>query len=503
MLRLVNIDEIEPSTYNPRKADKRRLEILSLSLRKLGFILPLYCSKNGEILSGHQRHYVAKRLDYHQVPVFFTDHVELADRKAINIAFNRGTNDLKPEDTPENMTEALKRVDIEALASKIEDKDGRERFRCMNPTKERVAELVAINNGNWINYSRNMARLLHGRGIDMPIICTPDKRIVNGIGRLQYFAEKGYDEVEVVYISEKEAELSDAMLNLLSMDFDIHSRYEDLLRYNSFRRGRRQRTELGQGFIFSVAPNSRSNKFDITTTENQRLWKKQHGNSIVDFGAGHLTETEILRSIGISVTPFEPYRLGEGESIDIEESLKVAKAFIQDVKQKKPFTSIFISSVLNSVPFEMDRRHIACLCAALCGPKTRLYACAVSTDCDSHRYVQGACGLSERQSKYAVFKLDYESGITIGDFKEKPKVQKYHSPSEFYTLFKRYFDVVNVENRQNNVRATCLKANKKRILADLRAAIEFEFNLPYPDGSRMGLVDDAIEAYETRLGVKL
>ncbi len=39
--------------------------------------------------------------------------------------------------------------------------------------------------------------------------------------------------------------------------------------------------------------------------------------------------------------------------------------------------------------------------------------------------------------------------------------------------------------------------------AALRAALTFEFDLPYPDGDRMGLVDEAIAAFEKRLGVSL
>ena len=37
----------------------------------------------------------------------------------------------------------------------------------------------------------------------------------------------------------------------------------------------------------------------------------------------------------------------------------------------------------------------------------------------------------------------------------------------------------------------------------LRAALEFEFDLPYADGTRMGLVDMALQAFSKRLGVKL
>lgn len=506
MLKLVPIDTINPSTYNPRKADPVRLDVLELSLRKLGFLLPIFASHNGEILSGHQRHHVATRMGLTHVPVFFTEEMSLADRKGINIAFNRGTNDLNMADTPVNMTEALARANLDNAAAKVEDRDcdAKGFNRCMTAKSVPISKLVGVNRGKWVNYARNMARLLYGKKITMPLVCTPDNKVVNGIGRLQYAAEKNWTHIDVVYISYEEADLSNAMLNLLSMDFDIHNRYEDLLRFNSFRRARRSRSELGQGFIFTVAPNARSKGYDVTEPKNAKHWKRTHGLSVVDFGAGHLTETKILRSIGVHVAPFEPFRLGENNEINKAESVEIAKQFLETVKSGKRFSSVFISSVLNSVPFAGDRKKIACLCAALCDSKSRLYACASSaTGSTSLRMVKGTDGLAERQSTYATFALDYEEGITIGDFQEKPKVQKYHTPSEFYQLFKGYFEIVNVEDKQNNVRATCANPNMNEILKDLREAIEFEFNLPYPDDSRMGLVDEAIEAYEQRLGVKL
>jgi hypothetical protein len=40
-------------------------------------------------------------------------------------------------------------------------------------------------------------------------------------------------------------------------------------------------------------------------------------------------------------------------------------------------------------------------------------------------------------------------------------------------------------------------------VARLRKAIEFEFDLPYEDGTRMGLVEEAKVAFSQRLGVAL
>jgi hypothetical protein len=71
-----------------------------------------------------------------------------------------------------------------------------------------------------------------------------------------------------------------------------------------------------------------------------------------------------LRQAGIDCTPFEPYRLGPW-GINKAESIELARAFLAEVAAGKEWTSIFIASVLNSVPFREEREHIACLCAAL------------------------------------------------------------------------------------------------------------------------------------------
>jgi ParB/Sulfiredoxin domain len=500
-LRLVNIDTLEPSTYNPRKADPRRLDIIELSLIKLGFVLPVYAHRSGEILSGHQRHYVAGRMGVKQMPVCYVEQMNLAERKAINIAFNRGTNDFSYVDTPKNITDALGRVDIEALAAALPDIEigSPEFYPCLQMKNISVRTLTRLNGGKWSNYSRNIARLLHRRGIDMPIVCGQDNKLVNGIGRLQYAAEKRRDKIAVVNIDNEKIEFAHAMLNLLSMDFDIHSRYKDLLRYNSFRRARRVRSELGLGFIFVIAPGVTAKAFDVIRKDNARRWIREHGTHVVDFGAGHLHEAKILQKIGVNVAAFEPFRLGADSEIDKAASIALGREFLAIIERGQVFSSIFVSSVLNSVPFRADREKIVCLCAALCGDRTRLYAVASNTDQVGLRNVKGANVLSDTNSNTALFRLDYEDNITIGDFGDKPKVQKYHSSKEFYELFKKYFLRVKVELRGNNATAVCEGVDWEAVKRDLQVAIEFEFDLMYPDGSRMGLVDEARVAYETRL----
>lgn len=67
-IELLPVSALRPALYNPREADAERLELVRLSLRKLGFLLPLVATTDGEILSGHQRHAVAVDMGAARVP---------------------------------------------------------------------------------------------------------------------------------------------------------------------------------------------------------------------------------------------------------------------------------------------------------------------------------------------------------------------------------------------------------------------------------------------------
>ena len=72
-IELVPVSALRPALYNPREADAERLDLVKLSQRKLGFLLPLVATPDGEILSGHQRHAVAVDMGVSRVPVLRVD----------------------------------------------------------------------------------------------------------------------------------------------------------------------------------------------------------------------------------------------------------------------------------------------------------------------------------------------------------------------------------------------------------------------------------------------
>ena len=119
-IELVSVSALRPALYNPREADAERLDLVKLSLRKLGFLLPLVASPDGEILSGHQRHTVAVDMGVSRVPVLRVE-VPEARRRGLNILFNRATNDIPLQDTEQDMETALRGADVRTLADTLPD----------------------------------------------------------------------------------------------------------------------------------------------------------------------------------------------------------------------------------------------------------------------------------------------------------------------------------------------------------------------------------------------
>lgn len=500
-MKLVSMTAIKPSTYNPRQADADRLALVELSLRKLGFLLPVYATPSGEILSGHQRHLVAERMGCRQIPVETVADMDLPMRKAINIAFNRATNDMAATDTPEALTRELATRDVRALAASLPDRqpDTPAFFPCLQAVDVSVADLCRANPGRWVTHAGNVAKTLGRRGITMPVICRRDNWIVNGIGRLEYAAEKKRSNVSVVYVTEAEAVFAAAMMNCLTMSFDIHTRYADALRYNSFRRPRLKRSYLGRGFVFDLIGNNPSHTIDLTKQSDRDRWTRHYGRTVCDFGAGLLDESRMLGEAGVDAVPFEPYLLaGEGQEIDPDRARRVTRAFLARVADGVRFDAVFLSSVMNSVPFVADRRQIVCLLNALCHRTTHVYACAQAATSIGWRQAAGADPVDHDNSSSIRFRLDYEPRITLGEFGGTPKVQKYHMPREWYDLWAERFAAVKVTTAQNNVE--CVAAEPKPVdLAALEEALAFEFDLPYPDGSRLGLVTEARDAFRAML----
>ena len=163
MIKLVPIDAVRASEYNPRRNDEKRLALTELSLRKLGFLLPIYADESGEILSGHQRHLVASRMGFRQIPVEYVSGKTLGERRAVNVLFNRATNDLQKQDTCAIIRRRLYEMDIEAMTGELPDiEPGTEAsFPCVYALRRMdVVKLAKLNHRSFDTHIKQLAKSL-------------------------------------------------------------------------------------------------------------------------------------------------------------------------------------------------------------------------------------------------------------------------------------------------------------------------------------------------------
>ncbi|MEQ2847677.1 ParB N-terminal domain-containing protein [Bilophila wadsworthia] len=211
-VELVPVERLKPADYNPRRADAERLALVRLSLSRLGFLLPIVATPDGEILSGHQRHAVAMSMGARQVPVMFVD-IPQERRRGLNILFNRATNDIPMTADEVRLRAELQCANAHELAERLPDLDpnGPEFWPCLSLATRSVRELACRNVASFQPQSANVGRTLARLGVQLPIVLTEDDAVVNGIGRLEAAARKGRETIEAITVSPVKAELARAM----------------------------------------------------------------------------------------------------------------------------------------------------------------------------------------------------------------------------------------------------------------------------------------------------
>ncbi|MDO4157398.1 MAG: ParB N-terminal domain-containing protein, partial [Oscillospiraceae bacterium] len=84
-IQIIQINEIKPAPYNPRKISDSQFAMLKESLTHLGFLIPVIVNqRNHIIIAGHQRTKAAKSLGITEIPAGFVDGVNDGDEIKFN-----------------------------------------------------------------------------------------------------------------------------------------------------------------------------------------------------------------------------------------------------------------------------------------------------------------------------------------------------------------------------------------------------------------------------------
>ena len=492
MYELVDIGGLTPDETNPRKPDPSRLHLLRLSLSKLGFILPVAVTESGLVLSGHQRLSVAKDLGITRVPVQIVD-IDEKDIKGINILFNRATNDFGALDSGSDAFKDLQLSDIIADAERLPDMEDEARWPVLSASKKSIKRIGKKVAEKYDKKAVVVAENFIRKGIEIPIVVTTKGAIVNGVHRLFAARENGIDTWPVVTISDELSAFAEHFLNYLSMDYHVDEEFADMLRFSAYRRPQNNRGSVPKAYRFWANGERTLLDRDSYTKEYWRRFRDIHGHTLLDFGAGLCKVAPFLNDKGFECYDFEPYRIDPDSGVgkpDPQFSRNKAMEFLDAISNSEVlFDSVFLASVLNSIPFPKDRMAVLAIVHALCSFDTVVYG--TCRDISDFTYEYGGI----RQANYFVF--DSEPGVRLGDSLANPKIQKFHTQEEmdkqlsFFWKTRDYWKGGNVFYwRAKNPK----RPNKKVV----EQAIAIEFNLPYADGTRMGLVDYAIQAFKKR-----
>ena len=85
----VDIDRLIPYARNARIHSKEQILQLRSSLREFGFVNPIICDKDYNIIAGHGRVLAAKAEGLTEIPCVFVEHLTEAQKKAYILADNR------------------------------------------------------------------------------------------------------------------------------------------------------------------------------------------------------------------------------------------------------------------------------------------------------------------------------------------------------------------------------------------------------------------------------
>lgn len=497
MVRNAPREGLTPDRTNPRKADPARTGLLRLSIRKLGFIMPLFVDSNsGLLLSGHQRLGVSGELEISQVPVMSVA-VKEADIKGVNILFNRATNDFTAFDTGSKAHGKLDLTAVLDAAEALPDFEG-ENWFAVNCKNEPLAPLVEGQAERYDKKATNLAISVWRMGIRIPIVVSESGQVVNGIHRAFGALEVAETHWPVIRIPDAHAEVALNFLNYLSMDFHVDDDFQKLLRYSAYRRPQNNRGAVPKAMRFWGNGHRTLPDRESYSVDYWRKFRDIHGQTILDFGSGLSQAAPYLQTKGINALDFEPFRIDPDSGVGVPSptySRQQAKRFLDAVSDPRiRFDSIFLCSVLNSVPFATDRMCVLAIVHALSSRATAVYG--TCRDISDYNYEYGGI----RNANY--FTFDSEPGVRIGDVMRNPKLQKFHTQDEAKVMFSKFWKSIEMWPG-GNVFYFKLSAPISFNPKVVGQALEMEFNLPYADGSTMNLVKEAKAAFSKRLGVTI
>ena len=127
-LEKINIDLLQPATYNPRQISAKDFKSLKESITKFGLVDPIIVNKCYTIIGGHQRYKICKELGYKEIGCIIVD-LNKEQERELNIRLNKNTGEFDMDilanefDIDELVDWGFKHIDLDVNIDKLVEQD--------------------------------------------------------------------------------------------------------------------------------------------------------------------------------------------------------------------------------------------------------------------------------------------------------------------------------------------------------------------------------------------
>lgn len=443
MIEYRAVEELRPAEYNPRRITSQEFDALCGSIRRLGFVLPIIVNgSNHVIVAGHQRLRAAKAIGLSKVPVILVRNLCVADEIKFNQLHNGVQHD--SDGTVEARGNGFCEIPAEAFGDLIS-----------TPTYLKETCGILLRYGNALSCVVAGGRVVFGS--DYVAACQLLGMTVN-----TYLSDHSTQEVREA-LNQHYGEFS---YQHLARDTYV----QGLAQLTRLGRGRQRRSSLYENFVLP--------------------WLKEHPSAcVLDFGAGRCEYAQML-SGRYDITPLEFYP-NNGRKILVGKAQTMIDRFLQRLAGGA-FDAVVLDSVLNSVDSAEAEQFVLQCCNAVLRDGGTLFVSGRPLDAAEEKTRMTKDRAIEK--RFVEF-LDAEC-FTANFRKGHWYYQHYHSPDMVRAMLRTSgFSCEEISWRRFGDSWQCECVKKGELPKDVvKEAVEYEFNLPLPNGGSFKRAQDVMQA---------
>ena len=459
-----------PAAYNPRRIDEASRAALRESLATLGLIRPIIVTQAGPdhdtTVAGHQRSVAMRALGMTHAPAFVLPPIDLVDEIRFNQLHNAGDKELADAElrVPPADAEGWAVVPVGGIAE---------------PRRPRFA-----------GKRNEILRLMAKYGEWSSVVATRSGEVLVGL----------------LYAS-----ACRAMARPIRVYYVDDARRADVLRcfgreYGVFSYGHLPRTTWAQSLaqMFRL----RGDREAGTETEGQqgghsRTYEDRvipllkPGMRVLDFGAGQQDYAKALRKRGVDVTAVEFYFRTPGKmEIDPAAVHRDIAAVCRELATRGRFDLVLSDSVLNSVDSLQAEADVCTCLNALCRPGGTV---VFSGRCREYEEKKENDMMSAAATKRRNVNFYDEHGFTALYQRGVWLYQKFHTREQAAALGRRYIGPAADLKITTSAWSVAGRKSVELPAAEAEASLAREFDLPWPNGRRVGRSAEIVAAYRAAL----